>query len=264
MYTVCNFKKYLLECFLSTSSHFFSVCSATFISSSSCFLASYLSKTLTFFPTYLFFPTCLFALLVSFYRILITSVSSDPFPVHLFTSLFIFFFTALAFFWFLCLHAHHKCFFQNLSQSADLPNFPCFILFGKKSKQIRFEWLDSHSPLSREGKDNNKTPFLLCSLPWNFIFLDWSFYFLKKWIQDLNDWFSYSNSETGTALGSLYKAVLKMTLDVPSCLLNPFQQGHTTGAHLLSISVRNTSPRGEAQTSFPSKKSISPQILRFL
>lgn len=91
MYAVCNFNKYLLEYFLSTSFHFFSVSSATFISSSSCVLGSYPSKTLTFFPTYLFSPTCLFAFLDFFYKILISSASSNPFPVHLFTSLFSYF-----------------------------------------------------------------------------------------------------------------------------------------------------------------------------
>lgn len=81
----------------------------------------------------------------------------------------------------------------------------CCILLRKKSMQIIFEQLDSHSPLSREGKENKKTAFLLCSLPWNFIFLYWSFSFLKKLLQDHNDLFSYSNSETGTDLGQLQK-----------------------------------------------------------
>lgn len=94
-------------------------------------------------------------------------------------------------------------------------------------------------------------------------FLDWSFSFLKKLLQDLNDLFSYSNSETGTAPVSVCKIVVKMALDVPWCLPSPFEQGHTTGAHLLFLSVRNTSPRGDAQSSFSSKRRISPQILRF-
>lgn len=85
---ICNFNMYLLEYFLSTS--FFSVSSATFISSSSCVLAPYPSKTLSFCTMYLFSPTCLFALLVPFYRILIP-VSSDPFPVLPFSSVLSYF-----------------------------------------------------------------------------------------------------------------------------------------------------------------------------
>lgn len=94
----------------STSSHFFSFSSAIFCSSSSCLLAAYPSKSLVLYTTYLLSPTCLFALLVSFYKTLISPVSSDPFPLHLSVSLFMSPFTALAFFYFLSLPAHHKCF----------------------------------------------------------------------------------------------------------------------------------------------------------
>lgn len=87
MYTLCNYRNYLLAHFPSKSSHFFSVFSVTFNSSSSYLLAAYSSKSLVLYTTYLLSPTCLFAVLVSFYKTLISPVSSDPFTVHLSSSL---------------------------------------------------------------------------------------------------------------------------------------------------------------------------------
>lgn len=202
-YNVHNLNNYLLEYFLSISSHFFSVSSVTFSSSSSWVLALPQQISSLLYHVFILPNTLICSSSLVLHNLnlfcLFRPFSSPPF--HL--SPFIFLFTALAFFWFLCLHAHHKCFFQNLSQSADLPFSHAVSCFEKKHEN--YIWVTWFSfTFLRERKENKKTPlFLLCSLPWNFIFLDWSFSFLKKLLHNSSGLFSYNNSETDTALGSL-------------------------------------------------------------